>query len=119
MTKKDEEIKEMQNYKTSINYSKIQNNLEKNNSELTNIKKQNEFMKTKIEDVSNLLFIEKEGNKNLKTKLQVFQSSFREFQENSDRKKTLFGGKISPGTGKRARMSNFPHESSTKSEIYR
>ena len=43
-------------------------------------------MKTKIEDVTNLLFIEKEGNKSLKSKLQVFQSSFKEFQENSDKK---------------------------------
>ena len=94
LTKKDEEIKEMQKNKTSINYSKLQNNLEKNYSELTNMKKQNEFMKTKIEDVSNLLFIEKEGNKNLKTKLQVFQSSFREFQENSDKKKTDLEAKL-------------------------
>ena len=83
----------MQKYKTSINYSKLQNNLEKNDSELTNIKKQNEFMKTKIEDVSNSSFIEKERNKNFKTKLQVFQSSFREFQENSDRKKPYLEAK--------------------------
>ena len=40
---------------------------------MTNIKKQNELMKTKIEDVTNLLFIEKDGNKSLKSKLVVLQ----------------------------------------------
>ena len=94
LNKKNEEIKEMQKNKTTINYSKLQNNFEKNFTELTNIKKQNELMKTKIEDVSNLLFIEKEGNKSLKSKLQVFQSSFKEFQENSDKKNTDLESKL-------------------------
>ena len=53
---------------------------------MKNIKKQNELMKTKIEDVTNLLYIEKEGNKSLKSKLQVFQSSFKEFKEVSEKK---------------------------------
>ena len=53
---------------------------------MTNTKKQNELLKTKIEDVTNLLYIEKEGNKSLKSKLQVFQSSFKEFQEVSQKK---------------------------------
>ena len=86
LNKKKEEIDAIKKNKTTLNYSKLQNNFEKNIAELTNIKKQNELMKTKIEDVTNLLFIEKEGNKSLKSKLQVFQSSFKEFQENSDKK---------------------------------
>ena len=86
LSKKDEEIKEIQKNKTTLNYSKLQNNFERNIAELSNIKKQNELMKTKIEDVTNLLYIEKEGNKSLKSKLQVFQSSFKEFQENSDKR---------------------------------
>ena len=86
--KKDEEINEMKKNKTSLNYSNLQNNFEKNFNELTNIKKQNELMKTKIEDVTNLLFIEKEGNKSLKSKLVVFQSNFKEFQEISEKKNT-------------------------------
>ena len=86
LVKKDEEIKEMKKNKTTMNYSNLQNNFEKNFNELTNIKKQNELMKTKIEDVTNLLYIEKEGNKSLKSKLQVFQSSFKEFQEVSEKK---------------------------------
>ena len=88
VNKKEEEMKEMQNNRNSANYSKLQHNFERNFTELNNIKKENEFMKTKIEDVSNLLFIEKEGNKSLKSKLQVFLSNFREFQESSDRKTT-------------------------------
>ena len=86
LIKKDEEMKEMKKNKTTINYSNLQNNFEKNFNELTNFKKQNEFMKTKIEDVTNLLYIAKEGNKSLKSKLQVFQSSFKEYQEISEKK---------------------------------
>ena len=88
ITKKDDEIKEMQKNKTNLNYFKLQDNLEKNYNEFTNIRKQNELMKTKIEDVTNLLFMEKEGNKNLKSKLQVFQSSFKDFQETAEKKNT-------------------------------
>ena len=54
---------------------------------MENIKKQNELMKTKIEDMNNLLFMEKEGNKSLKTKLQVFQSNFKDYQDNLEKKK--------------------------------
>ena len=94
LDKKDEEIKELLKNKTSINFSKLQNNFEKHYNELSNIKKQNELIKTKIEDISNLIFVEKEGNKNLKSKLQVFQSTFKEFQENSDKKKTDLVAKL-------------------------
>ena len=93
ITKKDDEIKENQNNKT-LDYSKLQNNLEKNYSELTNIRKQNELMKTKIEDVTNLLFMEKEGNKSLKSKLLVYQSSFKEFQDNSEKKNSELESKL-------------------------
>ena len=62
--KKDEEIKEIKKCKTTINYSNLQNIFEKNFNELTNIKKQNKLLKTKIEDATNLLYIEKEGKKN-------------------------------------------------------
>ena len=41
-------------------------------------------MKTKIEEI--ILFIEKEGNKSLKSKLVVFQSNFKDFQEISEKK---------------------------------
>ena len=41
-------------------------------------------MKTKIEEI--ILFIEKEGNKILKSKLVVFQSNIKDFQEISEKK---------------------------------
>ena len=86
IVKKDDEMKEMQKTKSTMSYSNLKDNLEQNFSEFEKIKKQNEIMRTKIEDVSNLLFLEREGNKSLKSKLHVFQSSFKEFQENSERK---------------------------------
>ena len=79
--KKNDEIKEILKDTNSENYSNLQDNFEKN------FKKQNELMKTKIEDMNNLLFMEKEGNKSLKTKLQVFQSNFKDYQDNLEKKK--------------------------------
>ena len=86
LIKKNSEIKEMQKTTNTENYSNLQDNFEKNYTEMESIKKQNELMKTKIEDMTNLLFMEKAGNKSLKSKLQVFQSNFKEYQENSEKK---------------------------------
>ena len=85
--KKNDEIKEILKDTNSENYSNLQDNFEKNFAEMENIKKQNELMKTKIEDMNNLIFMEKEGNKSLKTKLQVFQSNFKDYQDNLEKKK--------------------------------
>ena len=86
LIKKNNEIKEMQRTTNTENFSNLQDNFEKNYAEMETIKKQNELMKTKIEDMTNLLFMEKEGNKSLKSKLQIFQSNFKEYQENSEKK---------------------------------
>ena len=86
ITKKNDEIKEIQKTTNTESFSNLQDNFEKNYVEMENIKKQNEIMKTKIEDMTNLLFMEKEGNKSLKSKLQIFQSNFKEYQENSEKK---------------------------------
>ena len=86
LIKKNNEIEEMQRTTNTENYSNLQDNFEKNYAEMETIKKQNELMKTKIEDMTNLLFMEKEGNKSLKSKLQIFQSNFKEYQENSEKK---------------------------------
>ena len=86
ITKKNNEIKEIQKTTNTESFSNLQDNFEKNYVEMENIKKQNEIMKTKIEDMTNLLFMEKEGNKSLKSKLQIFQSNFKEYQENSEKK---------------------------------
>ena len=84
--KKNGEMKEIEKTLTTENYSNLQDNFEKNFQEMELIKKQNEVMKTKIEDMTNLLFMEKEGNKSLKCKLQVFQSNFKEYQETYEKK---------------------------------
>ena len=84
--KKNDEIKEIQKTTNTESFSNLQDNFEKNYVEMETIKKQNEIMKTKIEDMTNLLFMEKEGNKSLKSKLQIFQSNFKEYQENSEKK---------------------------------
>ena len=86
LIKKNDEIKEMQRTTNTESYSNLQDNFEKNYVEMENIKKENEIMRTKIEDMTNLLFMEKEGNKSLKSKLQIFQSNFKEYQENSEKK---------------------------------
>ena len=84
--KKEDEMKEIEKTRSAYNYFNLKDNLEQNFSQFEKIKKQNEIMRTKIEDVSNLLFLEREGNKSLKNKLHVFQSSFKEFQESSEKK---------------------------------
>ena len=81
LIKKNDEIKEIQKSPNSNSYLILQSNFEKNYLEMETIKKQNEIMRTKIEDMTNLLFMEREGNRSLKSKLQVFQSNFREYQE--------------------------------------
>ena len=80
--KKNDEIKELLKEKKEEDYSDLQVKFEKNYLEMDSIKKQNELMKTKIDDMTNLLFMEKEGNKSLKTKLLVFQNNFKDYQEN-------------------------------------
>ena len=55
MVKKDGEIVELKKNRNSTNFTKLQNNFIKNFNELTQVKKENEFMKTRIEDVAHLL----------------------------------------------------------------
>ena len=59
LVKKDEKINELKKNTNSTNFSKLQNNFIKNFNELTQVKKENEFMKTRMEEVHHLLMIEK------------------------------------------------------------
>ena len=68
LVKREEKISELKKNQNSTNFSKLQNNFIKNFNELAQVKKENEFMKTRIEDVHHLLMIEKEDNFNLKSK---------------------------------------------------
>ena len=64
----------------------LKNNFLKNYNELTQVKKENEFMKTKIEDVHHLLIAEKEDNLILKNKLQDFQDQYYIYKDNTTKK---------------------------------
>ena len=86
LVKKDEKINELKKNQNSTNFSKLQNNFIKNFNELTQVKKENEFMKTRIEDVHHLLMIEKEDNFNIKSKLQNFQDEYKFYKDNTIKK---------------------------------
>ena len=86
MAKKDEEILELKKNRNSTNFTKLQNNFIKNFNELTQVKKENEFMKTRIEDVAHLLMVEREDNLNLKNRLQDFQGQFKDYKDITVRK---------------------------------
>ena len=88
LAKKDEKINELKKNQNSTNFTKLQNNFIKNFNELAQVKKENEFMKTRIEDVHHLLMIEKEDNFNLKNKLQNFQDDYKFYKDNTTKKTT-------------------------------
>ena len=73
-------IKNLKN-RNSTNFTKLQNNFIKNFNELTQVKKENEYMKTRIEDVAHLLLAEKEDNFHLKNRLQDFQGQFKDYKD--------------------------------------
>ena len=88
MMKKDEEIVELKKNRNATNFTKLQNNFIKNFNELTQVKKENEYMKTRIEDVAHLLMAEKEDNFQLKNRLQDFQGQFRDYKDITVKKTT-------------------------------
>ena len=84
--KKNEKINQLKKNQNATNFTKLQNNFLKNFNELTQVKKENEYMKTKIEDVHHLLMAEKEDNFNLKTKLMEFQDQYRFYKDTTEKK---------------------------------
>ena len=88
LIKRDEKITELKKNQNSTNFTKLQNNFIKNFNELSQIKKENEFMKTRIEDVHHLLMAEKEDNFNLKSKLQYFQDEYKFYKDTTVKKTT-------------------------------
>ena len=87
LAKKNEEISQLKKSKNATNFTKLQNNFLKNFNELSKVKKENEFMKSKIEDVAHLYISQKENNFILKTRLQDFKGQFKDYK-NSTVKKT-------------------------------
>ncbi len=87
LAKKNEEISQLKKSKNATNFTKLQNNFLKNFNELSKVKKENEFMKSKIEDVAHLYISQKENNYILKNRLQDFKGQFKDYK-NSTVKKT-------------------------------
>ena len=87
LAKKNEEISQLKKSKNATNFTKLQNNFLKNFNELSKVKKENEFMKSKIEDVAHLYISQKENNFILKNRLQDFKGQFKDYK-NSTVKKT-------------------------------
>jgi len=87
LAKKNEEISQLKKSKNATNFTKLQNNFIKNFNELSKVKKENEFMKLKIEDVAHLYMSQKENNYILKNRLQDFKGQFKDYK-NSTVKKT-------------------------------
>ena len=111
LIKKSDEIKEMQKSPDSNSYFILQSNFEKNYLEMETIKKQNELMKTKIEDMTNLLFMEREGNKNLKSKYKYCNRILENIKK-IPRKKYRFRSQIIQSSGKRKRLSYISYSKS-------
>jgi hypothetical protein len=86
LAKKDEKINELKKNQNSTNFKILQNNFIKNFNELTQVKKENEFMKTRIEDVAHLFMVEKEDNYQLRNRLQDFQGQFKDYKDITVRK---------------------------------
>ena len=86
LTKKEKEINIMKRNKNNPNYNKLKVNYVKNFNELKQIKRQNEIIKKRMEEATNMLMVKKEDNINLKNKLHEFQKKFKGYKEESSKK---------------------------------
>ena len=90
LNRKEKDINQMKKNKNNSNYIRLQNNFVKNFNELTQIKKQNELIKKRMEEATNMLMAKKEDNVNLKNKLKEFQKRFNDYKmESSKRTESL------------------------------
>ena len=80
LNKKEKDISQMKKNQNNSNYIRLQNNFVKNFNELTQIKKQNEIIKKRVDEATSLLMAKKEDNVNLKNKLKDFQHRFNEYK---------------------------------------
>ncbi len=80
-------------------------------NENLNKKYNDELMKTKIEDMTNLLFMEREGNKSLKSKYKYFNRILENIKK-IPRKKYRFRSQIIQSSGKRKRLSYISYSKS-------
>ena len=86
LNKKEKDINQMKKNQNNSNYIRLQNNFVKNFNELTQIKKQNEIIKKRMEEATSMLMAKKEDNVNLKKKLKDFQQKFNDYKLESSKK---------------------------------
>ena len=81
LNKKNNLITELKNNKKATGYKELQNNFLSSCNEIKEMKKENMEYKNKIDNVTNLLIIERDDNKFLKNKLQEYKKRFEIFKE--------------------------------------
>lgn len=82
INKKNEEIKQLQIIKQdNINYSLLQNDLNKNYKKLAYKRKENIKIRKNMDDINSSLTIEKTDNNLLKSKLLLYQIKFRDYKD--------------------------------------
>ena len=86
LNKKENDINRMKKNKNNPNYNKLKVNFVKNYNELRQIKRQNEIIKKRMEEATNMLMVKKEDNINLKNKLHEYQKRFKDYKEESSKK---------------------------------
>ncbi len=86
LNKKNNLITELKNNKKATGYKELQNNFLNSCNEIKEMKKENIEIKTQIDNVTNLLIMERDDNRFLKNKLQQFKKRFEIFKELSIKK---------------------------------
>ena len=77
----------MKKNKNNPNYNKLKVTFVKNFNELRQIKRQNEIIRKRMEEASNMLMVKKEDNIHLKNKLHEYQKT-TSIMETTKRKRT-------------------------------
>ena len=94
LEKKHGEILKLQNNNTISNFSKLQNDFISNCDKLNEIKKKNLNMLSKLVDIEDTYFDEKEQNNKLKIKLGDFMEQFNDYKCNITQKNKTLENKL-------------------------
>ena len=94
LEKKHGEILKLQNNNTISNFSKLQNDFISNCDKLNEIKKKNLNMLSKLVDIEDTYFDEKEQNNKLKIKLGDFVEQFNDYKCNITQKNKTLENKL-------------------------
>ena len=94
LEKKHGEILKLQNNNTISNFSKLQNDFISNCDKLNEIKKKNLNMLSKLVDIEDTYFDEKEQNNKLKIKLGDFVEQFNDYKYNITQKNKTLENKL-------------------------